>query len=271
MSKARAAEQNIPFPALFGDASIDHAVAGLGAGTVATLVMHPLDLVKVRFQLANTPLSSTLTIAKTTARTTPSPLSTADPVVNLAKTSAAAVKPRFGTAVYFALKDCVKQDGWTGLYRGLAPNLVGGASSWGLYFLFYNMIKKQMQGSDPTYQTSSSQHLLAAAEASAITAMLTNPIWVVKTRVFASTLKNPTPYKGLIDGLPYIYRNEGLRGLYKGSLLALVGVSNGSIQFAAYEDIKARRAKIKRRLIEQNGGIWKREDEKLLHSSVIFA
>lgn len=59
------------------------------------------------------------------------------------------------------------------------------------------MIKKQMQGNDPTYQTTSSQHLLAAAEASAVTAMLTNPIWVVKTRVFASTLKNPTPYKGL--------------------------------------------------------------------------
>ncbi|KAJ9118153.1 hypothetical protein QFC22_004056 [Naganishia vaughanmartiniae] len=196
--------------------------------------------------------------------TTPSPLSTADPIVSLAKTPAAAAKPRFGTAVYSALKDCVKQDGWAGLYRGLTPNLVGGASSWGLYFLFYNMIKKQMQGTDPTYQTTSSQHLLAAAEASAITAMLTNPIWVVKTRVFASTLKNPTPYKGLIDGLPYIYRNEGLRGLYKGSLLALVGVSNGSIQFAAYEDIKARRAKIKRRLIEQNGGTWKREDEKLV-------
>jgi solute carrier family 25 folate transporter 32 len=59
------------------------------------------------------------------------------------------------------------------------------------------MIKKQMQGTDPAYQTTSSQHLLAAAEASAVTAMLTNPIWVVKTRVFASTLKNPTPYKGL--------------------------------------------------------------------------
>ena len=30
----------------------------------------------------------------------------------------------------------------------------------------YNMIKKQMQGGDPNYRTSSGQHLLAAAEAS---------------------------------------------------------------------------------------------------------
>jgi solute carrier family 25 folate transporter 32 len=44
-------------------------------------------------------------------------------------------KPRLGTAVYSALRDAVKQDGPSGLYRGLVPNLVGGASSWGLYFL----------------------------------------------------------------------------------------------------------------------------------------
>ncbi len=44
-------------------------------------------------------------------------------------------KPGFGRAVYGALEDAVKIDGWKGLYRGLIPNLVGGAGSWGLYFL----------------------------------------------------------------------------------------------------------------------------------------
>lgn len=98
-------------PSLFGDPSIDHALAGLGAGTVATLVMHPLDLVKVRFQLADSKPhpNSHLPLHKT--------------------------KPRLGTGVYMALKDAVVVDGWKGLYRGLVPNLVGGASSWGLYFL----------------------------------------------------------------------------------------------------------------------------------------
>lgn len=83
------------------------------------------------------------------------------------------------------------------------------------------MIKKQMQGGDPSYRTSSGQHLLAAAEASeplslqgstrgtldlledeanpvgAVTAMLTNPIWVVKTRVFATGKNDPKAFKGL--------------------------------------------------------------------------
>ena len=28
----------------------DHALAGIGAGAIATLILHPLDLIKVRFQ-----------------------------------------------------------------------------------------------------------------------------------------------------------------------------------------------------------------------------
>lgn len=66
------------------------------------------------------------------------------------------------------------------------------------------------------------------------------------------------------DGLRTIYKHEGMRGLYKGSLLALVGVSNGSIQFAAYEEIKRRRTDIKRKLIEREGRSWQVADEKLV-------
>lgn len=54
-----------------------------------------------------------------------------------------------------------------------------------------------------------------------------------------------------------------MRGLYKGSLLALVGVSNGSIQFAAYEEIKRRRTDIKRKLVERERS-WQVADEKLV-------
>lgn len=59
------------------------------------------------------------------------------------------------------------------------------------------MIKKQMQGGDPAYRTSAGQHLLAAAEASTITALMTNPIWVVKTRIFATPKNDPHAYSGL--------------------------------------------------------------------------
>jgi solute carrier family 25 folate transporter 32 len=49
-------------------------------------------------------------------------------------------------------------------------------------------------------------------------------------------------------------------------LLALVGVSNGSIQFATYEAIKRRRTDLKRKLYETKGKEWKVEDEKLASS-----
>ena len=93
--------------------------------------MHPLDLVKVRFQLANNslPLAPPPRGGTGTIPNAPIPTPTLIPPT-ISKT-----KPRLGTAVYSALRDCVKQDGWAGLYRGLTPNLVGGASSWGLYFL----------------------------------------------------------------------------------------------------------------------------------------
>lgn len=138
-----------------------------------------------------------------------------------------------------------------------------------------------MQLRSPTGHTTSSQHLLAAAEASAVTAMLTNPIWVVKTRIFGTMRGNEAAFRGLwgvslssvhaergwadrADGLSTIYKTEGLGGLYRGSLLTLFGVANGSIQFASYEWIKLRRAAQKKAAFAKEGRAWRTEDEKLV-------
>jgi solute carrier family 25 folate transporter 32 len=45
-------------------------------------------------------------------------------------------------------------------------------------------------------------------------------------------------YRGLLDGLTQIARKEGLRGLYRGMVPALFGVSHGAVQFMAYEEMK---------------------------------
>lgn len=67
--------------------------------------------------------------------------------------------------------------------------------------------------------------MLAASEAGILTLLMTNPIWVVKTRlclqydnnIDTSSMKN---YRGMMDGLFKIYRTEGFRGLYSVSLNA---------------------------------------------------
>ena len=50
--------------------------------------------------------------------------------------------------------------------------------------------------------------------------------------------ETPVAYRSLWDGLVQTARHEGVRGLYKGVGLAVLGVSNGAIQFMAYEQLK---------------------------------
>ena len=61
--------------------------------------------------------------------------------------------------------------------------------------------------------------MLAAAEAGVLSLVMTNPIWVVKTRLCLQyseeSLTDNKRYKGMIDGLMKIYRTEGIRGLYR--------------------------------------------------------
>lgn len=74
-----------------------------------------------------------------------------------------------------------------------------------------------------------------------LTLTVTNPIWVVKTRLCLSDTVFVPKYKrysGLIDGLYKLYKYEGVRGLYKGFVPGLWGTSHGAIQFMFYEELK---------------------------------
>jgi hypothetical protein len=48
------------------------------------------------------------------------------------------------------------------------------------------------------------------------------------------------------DGLMQLGKQEGVAGLSKGMILALFGVSNGAIQFMAYEELKRWRVDARR-------------------------
>ncbi|CAG8811431.1 10805_t:CDS:2, partial [Dentiscutata erythropus] len=77
-----------------------------------------------------------------------------------------------------------------------------------------------------------------------ITALITNPLWVVKTRMCATNKSDPGAYKGLFDGLYQIIKYEGFFGFYKGIIPSLLGTSHGAIQFMIYEEMKKWRLKI---------------------------
>ncbi|GJE84809.1 mitochondrial FAD carrier protein [Phanerochaete sordida] len=219
-------------PSFFPNPAIDHAFAGIGAGVVAVLCMHPLDLLKIKFQVA-----------------------TDQP------------KGGLGRQIWHALREIKETQGWRGLYRGVGPNIAGNASSWGLYFWFYNMLKQHYSGGDPSFQMSAGTYLLCSAEASAVTAIMTNPIWVVKVRMFTTRPDDPTSYRSLWHGLKSIHREEGMKGLYRGTSLALVGVSNGALQFMGYEKMKAWGFAQKRKSFAAQGKEFRPEDDKLSNTS----
>lgn len=68
----------------------------------------------------------------------------------------------------------------------------------------------------------------------------------------------------LADGLSSIYRAEGLHGLYRGTSLALFGVSNGALQFMCYEELKRWGFARKRKQFAKAGKEYTHADDKLV-------
>lgn len=189
-----------------------HLAAGVTGGVVSTLILHPLDLIKIRFQV-NEGVSSKL-------------------MTN---------RPQY-TGLWNAAVTIVRTNGARGLYQGVTPNVWGAGASWGLYFLGYNALKTHKQAGNADIALSAPAHMLAAAQAGFITLLLTNPIWVAKTRLClqydCSVSSDAKHYKGMFDCLYKTYKFEGLRGLYKGFVPGVFGVSHGALQFMAYEELK---------------------------------
>lgn len=73
------------------------------------------------------------------------------------------------------------------------------------------------------------------------TALCTNPIWVIKTRMLSTSSNYPGAYTSIANGTRQIFRSEGLRGFYNGLVPSLFGVSHGALQFMAYEKLKISR------------------------------
>lgn len=194
----------------------DQMLAGILSGGSATFILHPLDLVKTRFQ------------------------------VNTAARSEIISKPYLYTFRY--LKDIYSRFGLRGgLYQGLSANLAGSTASWGLYFYLYDWTKTLFP-QNAAGTLSSGNYFIASSAAAAVTVLFTNPLWMIKTRLCMQVPGNPSNYKGLVDAFVRISREEGIRGLYRGLVPGLFGVSHGAIQFMVYEQLKNHRNSDKQKI-----------------------
>eukprot|EP01091_Cochliopodium_minus_P003908 TRINITY_DN13856_c0_g1_i1.p1 TRINITY_DN13856_c0_g1~~TRINITY_DN13856_c0_g1_i1.p1 ORF type:complete len:209 (+),score=48.94 TRINITY_DN13856_c0_g1_i1:483-1109(+) len=80
--------------------------------------------------------------------------------------------------------------------------------------------------------------VLSAVMSGVITTLLTNPIWLIKVRMETQIKSDITSYKGFNDAIRTIYREEGLRGYYKGLTAGLIGTSHGVVLIFSYEEFK---------------------------------
>lgn len=147
------------------------------------------------------------------------------------------------------------------LYRGLTPNLLGNASSWGIFFYWKSLAETSLSAYHHGATSSSSspsssfaaqslearnQHILspfdyflASGAAGLLTAVTTNPIWVLKTRMLSSSRGAHGAYTSLWAGVRDVAQKEGWRGFYRGLGASCIGVSHGAVQFGIYEPLKA--------------------------------
>jgi solute carrier family 25 folate transporter 32 len=189
-------------------------LAGLSGGVVSSLILHPFDLVKIRFQVTETKV--------------------------LNQHSSLPYRPHY-TSLFHAFRSIYHEKGLIhGLYQGVAPNVLGNGASWGLYLFLYNTIDVLNKNENQENNLTLKDRLLYSTIAGITTIIITNPIWVVKTRMCLQYSNSQThiSYKNMFDCIRKIYKYEGVKVFYKGLLPGIFGTCHGTIQFVSYEQMK---------------------------------
>ncbi|KAJ5907871.1 FAD carrier protein [Penicillium taxi] len=135
-----------------------------------------------------------------------------------------------------------REAGIRGLYQGLGPMLLGYLPTWAVYLAIYDRSRKYFYEKTDSWWLSRGY---ASISAGACSTIVTNPIWVIKTRLMSQSLKQnnegfraPWQYKGTLDAARKMYQIEGLRSFYSGLTPALLGLTHVAIQFPLYEYLK---------------------------------
>ncbi|XP_023932010.1 mitochondrial carrier protein Rim2-like, partial [Lingula anatina] len=127
-----------------------------------------------------------------------------------------------------------RTEGGRALFKGLGPNLLGVAPSRAIYFFSYAKSKKYFNAvcAPDTWVV----HLSSAAVAGFTACTLTNPIWLVKTRLQLDQKKNGS--LTMRQCILKIGRTQGIPGFYKGITASYYGISETMIHFVIYEYVK---------------------------------
>ena len=195
---------------------VSSLIAGVGSGSLASIVCAPLDLLRTRMQVAG----------------------------GLEK--GAATNPKIIKSLY----EIYASDGLRGCFRGLGATLATVPAFWGLYFPLYESLKRQFMAVSSSYGDGGHNHhalvhLSSAMCAGAVADVVCNPMFVVRTRMQTEALhyfqvpageRQPHGVARTIIGL---YREGGVPIFWRGLTASLLGLFHVGIQFPVYERLKA--------------------------------
>lgn len=193
------------------------ALGGIGTGAIQSLLLSPVELVKIRLQLQN----------------------------NRSELHEAAGQK----GPLSVVKAIMRTEGLRGIYRGFAITVLRDAPAHGVYFWTYEYMREHFHpGCRKNGQESLTTMLTAGGLAGVASWVCCYPLDVMKTRLQAQTPSTPQKYKGILDCFSRSIKEEGYCMLWRGlgTAVARAFVVNGAI-FTAYE--------IALRVIFNNGSI----------------
>ncbi|CAG8627285.1 19602_t:CDS:2 [Dentiscutata erythropus] len=156
-----------------------------------------------------------------------------------------------------AIIKIIKSEGISGLYSGVNSAIFGIALTNGVYYYFYEWTKSMFEKSAKAKRPISlKESMLSGAIAGALTAVVTNPIWVVNTRMTTrkdSLDENESNVKqakarrlGTISTVLKIIEEDGVMAFWQGIIPALILVINPILQYTSYEQLKVQLEKIRK-------------------------
>ncbi|POW06716.1 hypothetical protein PSHT_10265 [Puccinia striiformis] len=157
-----------------------------------------------------------------------------DPLISISTRAQVEARRHPGESSLEAALHLIKREGFRSLYDGLGSSLIGIALTNGIYYLFFEESRAVLllRSTNSTKRSLSTiESMLAGAIAGTMTAVLTNPIWVVNTRQTVRVVRsNP--------GLPSTARSKRMGFLQTVLHILKTDVINPILQYTLFEQMK---------------------------------
>ncbi|KAM9786263.1 mitochondrial carnitine/acylcarnitine carrier protein-like [Neosynchiropus ocellatus] len=183
---------------------LKNLMAGGVGGACLLLAGHPLDTIKVRLQTQ--------------------PKASAQYVLY--------------TGAYDCFRKTISKEGVLGLYKGLGAPLAGVAPMMAISFFGFGL-GKQLQQTDPGTPLTHTQIFLSGCLAGVFTTVIVAPGERIKCLLQVQAGSDKSKYSGPMDCAVRLYKEQGIRSVYKGTVLTLIrDVPSNGLYFLTYEYLK---------------------------------